>query len=405
MAIHKLTAAKLKRLVQGRVRGKHNDGGSLYLQITKRSMTWIFRYRIGDRERAAGLGPVTTVTIDEAREEARLRRLQLLRGIDPLGQRGGRKAMTFERAFREYWTGRKPHVDPKSRVNHENRMIKYALPVLGHMRIDAVSQADVLAVLEPLWLEKTKTASALRAEIEGVIDWAIGKGHRAGVNVAAWRLLRTVLVSPKRVAKVEHHAALPFAELPAFMVKLREAQGDDANIPLRALEFTILTAVRTGDIVGQRGQDAKPPLRWTDLDLDAGAWKIPNPKGGIAHVVALPDRAVAILREVRGFGLDPDLVLPIGKDAMRQALGTIRAGLTVHGFRATFKTWAGKMTVVPREIVEEALAHRLLGDPVELVYVREDPHFAKRRALMAAWAAHCDGVAPTVVPLPAAKAA
>jgi integrase len=327
----------------------------------------------------------------------------LLAGRDPLGRT--EKAKTFDQCFAEFWPGRKLEIESlKQRTNYENSLIKYASPVLGALPVDQITQAHVLKVIEPMWITKTETARKLRGRIEDVINWAIGKGLRPDTNPARWDLIGTILPSPKKIAKVEHMAALPYAELPAFMTKLHAAQGD-TNIPLRALEFTILAVCRTGDIVGQRGQDEKPALRWADLDLDAGEWLIPNPKAGVAHVVALPARAVAILRDVQAMNLPGEMVFPIGKDAMRQALADVRPGITVHGFRACFDTWASEETEALPETIDAILAHKLVADGVTLAYRRSD-YFKRRCALMTAWGAYVGGeTGRKVVRMPAREAA
>jgi integrase len=239
----------------------------------------------------------------------------------------------------------------------------------------------------------------VRQRIERVLDWATTKGFREGDNPAQWRFLQNVLPSPEDIAPVKHHPALDQKEIPAFMVKLRGAEGP-AQLDRLALEFVILTACSTGDILGQE-RDARPPLQWEHIDFDRNAWKIPACKAGKTFTVALSDRAVEILREVRALGLGGEVAFPIGKDSMRQTLQEIVPGATVHGMRGSFRTWAHQCTTFSRELVEEALRHRLVGDEVELAYLRDEA-LDKRRMLMEAWSAHCDGRADNVVPLRAA---
>jgi integrase len=402
MAIHKLTAGKLAKLLAARKPGKYGDGGGLYLMVTPRgTASWAFRYQPPrSRERCMGLGSVDTVNPVEAREAARQCRLELLAGRDPLGAKQGR-SKTFEACFREFWEGHKLTIgNQKQRTNYENSMLKYAVPVIGSVPVNQISQAHVLRAVEPLWLTKTRTMRKVRQRIERVLDWATTKGFREGDNPAQWRFLQNVLPSPEDIAPVKHHPALDQKEMPAFMVKLREAEGP-ALLDRRALELTILTAVRTGDIIGQRSE-ARPPLRWADVDLDRGEWRILACKVGKPHTVALSDRAVEILHEVRDLGLGGDVVFPIGKNAMRQALQEIVPTATVHGFRASFRSWAHACTTFPRELVEECLSHRLIGDDVELAYLRTEA-LERRRGLTQAWANHCAGIgADNVVPLRAA---
>jgi integrase len=386
-------------LVQRRKPGKFGDGLGLILQISKRgTASWLFRYSHGGKSRHHGLGSALTFNLAEAREIARARRQEVLAGRDPIGQRAGGKAMTFERAFREFWATRKLQIDAKTRTNRESAMIRYAMPILGHLRVDAIGQADVLRVLEPAWLEKARSLSKLRGLIEATLDWAIGKGYRADANPAQWRLIGKVLPSPAKVAKVENHKALPFGELPTFMQALRAAQ--DTNLPMLALHFTILTAVRSGDVLG---------LRWCDLDLDKADWKIAKTKTGRPHVVALCEAAVALLREVEAMKLPGARVFAVGKDAMRLALGTLWPdGTTVHGFRSSFRDWASatwvRQAVVrgvadPDRVVEEALAHDQKGSKVELAYRRTD-FLADRRDLMDAWGSFATSEPGEVVPMP-----
>jgi integrase len=366
----------------------------------------LFRYSYGGKSRHHGLGGALTFNLAEAREIARARRQDVLAGRDPISQRAGGRT-TFDKCFQQFWAIKKLEISSlKMRVNYESSVLRYASPVLGARPVDQITTAHVLEAIEPIWLMKHKSARMLLGRIGAVLDYAIAKRLRSEGNPAAWKVIGKLLADPKRVARVKHMSALPYAELPAFMVKLREAQGD-ANLPTRALEFAILVACRTGDINGQPatpGEDEKPPLRWTDLDLDGARWRIPNPKASIPHDVALPDRAVAILREVQAWQLPGDIVFPIGRDAMLKALGAIRPSLTVHGFRASFRTWGGKETVVPREIIEEALAHDLIADEVEKAYIREDINFEKRRPLMQAWADHVSGKGAKVTRMPSKAA-
>jgi integrase len=397
--IHKLTQTRVDRLVAAKRRGKHGDGGGLILQVGPRGASWLFRYGHAGKDRAMGLGSTATRTLEEAREAARQARIAILEGKDPLAAKAAGR-MTFEACFKAFWQGHRLIIgNLKQRTNYENSVIRYAIPVIGAVPVDQISQVHVLRVIEPLWLTKTQSMRKLRGRIEQVLSFAKGKGYRTGDNPATWEVLQHVLPSPKDIAPVKHHAAIDHKDMVAFMVKLRAAEGP-ALLDRRALELVILTAVRTGDIIGQRSEE-RPPLKWTDIDLDRGAWQIPACKVDVPHTVALSDRAVAILSEVRALGLSGDAVFPIGKDAMLEALQAIRPGMTVHGMRSSFRTWVHQRTSFPRELAEECLSHRLIGDAVELSYLRDEA-LAKRRVLMQAWSAHCAGTAAdNVVPLPA----
>jgi integrase len=255
-----------------------------------------------------------------------------------------------------------------------------------------------MRVLEQLWREKTETASRLRGRIERVLDFATARGWRQGENPARWRgHLDHLLPARAKVQRVEHHAALPWAQMGAFMAALR----DEAGVAVRALEFTILTAARTGEVIG---------ARWGEIDLDPAIWTVPakRMKGGREHRVPLSDAAMDVLTGLRPAGETcgawvfpggkPDK--PLSNMAMAAVLKRIgRDELTVHGFRSTFRQWAAEATAYPREVAEAALAH-INADKVEAAYQRGDL-FEKRRRLMADWAAYgAQPVRPAdVVPL------
>ena len=258
-----------------------------------------------------------------------------------------------------------------------------------------------MKVLESIWSSKPETASRLRGRIEAILGWASVRGYRTGDNPARWRgHLDHLLPATGRVRKVRHHAALPYGELPAFMAELRKREG----IAARALEFLILTAARTGDIIGNDRDDA-PPMRWEHVDLDARVWTIPKTKTGAAHKVPLSDAAVAVLTGMRALGFG-EIVFPstdrpgrpLSNGGMLSVLERMgRGDLTAHGFRATFKTWASERTNFAREVVEAALAHAI-SDKLEAAYRRGDL-FEKRRRLMTAWAEYAGStlVTSTVV--------
>jgi integrase len=259
---------------------------------------------------------------------------------------------------------------------------------IGSLPVQAIDTALVFKCLEPIWRTKPETASRVRGRIESVLDWAKVRGYRTGENPAHWRgHLDHLLPARSKVRRVEHHAALPYAELPGFLVALREQQG----IAARALEFTILTAARTGEVIG---------ARWSEFDLLDKAWTVlaERMKASREHRVPLSARALAILQEIqplRPVGDADAFVFPGGKNGkplsnmaflmLLRRMG--RGDLTAHGFRATFKTWASECTSFQTEVVEAALAH-VTGSKVEQAYQRGDL-FEKRRRLMQQWATFC----------------
>lgn len=338
-----------------------------------------------------GLGGYPSVTLAGARERARELRLMVDQGIDPVADRKTKKnalaaevakAITFRQAAEQFLRGKSPEWrNPKHAAQWAATLEQYAFPVAGDLRVRDVELPHVLAILEPIWTTKTETASRLRGRIDNVMDWATAHGYREGPSPARWKgHLDKILAMPTKVAPVEHFAALPYASAPEFMEKLAEAEGMGA----RALEFAILTAARSGEVRG---------ARFDEFDLKAGVWSIPavRMKAGKEHRVALSKRAVGLVKDLMTHGNpDCDLVFPNTKcrplsDAtLAKALKKFGLEVTVHGFRSTFRDWAGETTAYPREVIEHALAHQL-KDKAEAAYQRGDL-FVKRRALMEAWA-------------------
>jgi integrase len=385
-----LTTKRVAKLTEA---GRYGDGHGLYLQVTPAGVrSWLLRYERAGRERWMGLGPLHTFALEEARARARAARQQLADGIDPLdarkAERAGRaleaaKAMTFADAARQYfdqhegkWKNR------KHRAQFLATLRDYALPVLGGLPVAAIDTGLVLKCIEPIWQSKTETASRVRGRIEAILDWATVRGYRAGDNPARWKgHLGEVLPARRQIAKVQHHRALPFADVPGFVSDLQAREGMGA----RALEFAILTASRTGEIIG---------ARWSEIDLDRKLWTVPaeRMKGGREHRVPLSDRAIALLRALPR---EADFVFAgerrgtaIASTAMSNLLGRMgRLDITVHGFRSTFRDWAAETTGYPNHVVEMALAH-MIGDKVEASYRRGDL-FSKRSRLMADWAKYC----------------
>ena len=375
--------------------GLHFVGGvgGLALQIAPSGgRSWILRYADGLKRREMGLGGYPDVGLADARKRAREEREKLDKGTDPiLDRRMARSAskarrvsaMPFEQAALSYIEAHEPSW---SNVKHaqqwRNSLENYAYPVIGSMLVRDIQQTAVLAVLEPIWKTKTETASRLRGRIEQVLDWATARGYREGLNPARWRgHLDKLLPSPKKIAAVEHHAALPFQDLGMFMARLREQFGTGA----RALEFAILTAARSGEVRG---------AVWAEIDVQAQRWTIPasRMKAGREHRVPLSSATIQLLEALPRLA-DTDQIFPsprggqLSDMALTAVLRRMAVKAVPHGFRSTFRDWAAECTNYPNEVAEMALAHTV-GDKVEAAYRRGDL-LEKRHRLMADWAAFC----------------
>jgi integrase len=327
-------------------------------------------------------------------------------GIDPIEVRRAEreqkkldaaKSMTFDACAAAYIDAHKAGwKNAKHRDQWPNTLNSYAGPVFGSLPVQAVDVGLVMKALEPIWQTKSETASRLRGRIEAVLDWATVRGYRKGDNPARWRgHLDKLLPTRSKVQRVEHHPALPYDELANFVAMLRGQEG----IASRALEFLILTATRTGEVIGGR---------WGEIDLGEKIWVVPaeRMKAGREHRIPLSAAAVAILEQMREVR-EGDFVFPGGKRgkplsnmAMLAVLKRMdRGDLTNHGFRSSFRDWAAERTNFPREVAEMALAHTV-GDKVEAAYRRGDL-FQKRRQMMEAWAKFCGTTRPQaeVVPI------
>ena len=387
--VGRLTELNVRRAKKPRL---YNDGGGLYLQIARNgSKSWIFRYGAQGR-RYHGLGPLHAVSLSEAREKARECRRLLLQGDDPIAARRQRsvaarleaaKNMSFAEAAAKYI---KAHGagwrNPKHRQQWTNTITAYVEPVIGKLPVAEIDTALVMRVLEPIWTTKSETASRVRMRVERILAWATVHGYRAGENPARWRGHLDHLLPPlNKVARVRHHSALPYSDVPSFLAEMRKRSG----LAPKMLEFCILTAARTGEAVG---------AEWDEIDLKAGVWTVPGDrmKAGREHRVPLSDRAIEILLSLPA-GARPN-VFSLGDKAMWKLLARMkRTDVTVHGFRSSFRDWAAELTDYPNHVVEMALAHAV-GDKVEAAYRRGDL-FDKRRQLMNDWAAFC--TSPRVV--------
>jgi integrase len=388
----KLTARK----VQTAKPGKYSDGGNLYLIVSETgARKWVLRFTWRGRPKEMGLGSAASVPLADAREKAASARRKIAQGLNPIDERkrdGG--IPTFgEMADDVRETLSAGFRNEKHKAQWKSTLETYAAP-LRAKPVDTIATDDVLAVLKPIWTTKAETASRVRGRIEKVLDAAKAKGFRAGENPARWRgHLDHLLPRPSKLAR-GHHAAMPYENVGAFITKLRERETGSAL----ALELCILTAARSGEILG---------MQWSEINLDKKIWTVAaeRMKAGREHRVPLSPRAVAILRQLEKLKVG-DFVFagqarnkPLSNMAMEMVLRRMKADdATVHGFRSSFRDWAGNMSNFPREVVETALAH-VIGDKAEQAYRRSDA-LEKRRKLMDEWAVYCEPKVPgNVVPI------
>jgi integrase len=380
--------------------GLYGDGNGLYLQVSKgKTKAWVFRFMMAGRARKMGLGEIERVKLADARKKATAAHLLVVDGIDPIEDRKAKRAkaaaenarlMTFMECAKGYIDAHKSGwKSAKHAGQWEATLETYAYPVIGSLPVSAIDDAHVMKILQPIWNTKTETASRVRGRIEKVLDRARALKLRSGENPARWKgHLDHLLPAKSQVSPVQHHPALPYRQLPAFMMELREREGVSA----RALEFTILTIARTGDTIG---------AKWEEIDQQERLWTIPaerlKGKRGARkrdHAVPLADEAIAILKAIPRNG---EFIFPGGREgrglsnmAMAEVLkemGYSSTMATVHGFRSTFKDWCSEQTACPNELSEMAMAHTV-SDKVEAAYRRGDMR-EKRRRLMKDWADFC----------------
>jgi integrase len=405
--LHKLDAVTAKALKK---QGRHSDGGGLYLKVRPDGRRgWVFLFRWHGRAREIGLGaflPVHVekgrrydfVTLAKARTKAAAARAALAAGQDPSVTGKTDAIPTFGEFADAHVEAMKPAWRNEKHVAQWQMTLgdTYCKP-LRPKPINEIDTADLLAVLQPIWKSKTETAARLRGRIEAVLDAAKAKGLRDGENPARWRGHLANLLPRRQKLTRGHHAALPYADLPRFIERLHEMEGMAAC----ALEFLILTASRTGEVLG---------ARWDEFDLKSAIWTVPatRMKAGREHRVPLSDRALAIVTALNENRVS-DFVFSGRKrsrqlSAMSLAMTMRRMKLgqfTPHGMRSAFRDWAGEETHHPREIAEAALSHTV-GDQVERAYRRGDA-LVKRRALMDDWACFLAGTDGNVVKLAARR--
>ncbi|EAM8616017.1 DUF4102 domain-containing protein [Salmonella enterica] len=397
-----LSALAVSRL---KTEGRHAVGGvdGLYLRIAGCSRAWVLCVTMGTRLNKAGkavprrlnmgLGPYQEISLAEARDKARELRKQIRNGIDPLHEKHAlkeqqqalaRKKKTFSECAESVLEIKSQELNNKKHVAQwRSTLERYAYPVIGQKAVSEITKVDLLAILEPIWLTKNETASRVRGRIEAVMDYAKAKEYFEGDNPAAWKgMLRPLLPIPAKVQNKKHHASLPYPEIKTFICDLRERTG----ISARALEFSILTVARSGEIRG---------AQWDEIDLDGKTWTIPaeRMKARKEHRVPLSDTAVLLLLALPRFkGNKLVFPAPRGGQLSDMSLTAVlkrmgRADLTQHGFRSTFREWAGETTSYPREVIEHALAHQL-ADKVEAAYQR-GTLWPKRVSLMTEWSNYC----------------
>lgn len=361
--------------------GRHGDGNGLYLSISKNGgRRWVFLYRTNGKLREKGLGSASKVSLKDARQAAEAAGKLLREGIDPIdsppkpadSKTFSECATSFIASNEAGWRNTK-HCDQWT-----NTLKTYAAPVIGKLPVNQIGVDHIVEILEPIWKTKTETASRVRGRIESVLDWAAAHGFRSSDNPARWRgHLDKILPPARKVTKVKHHPALPYQEIASFIADLRSREGMAA----RALEFTILTAARTGETLG---------AKWPEIDLIGKVWTVPaeRMKAGVEHQVPLSARAIEVLKAL---STDTEYVFPgsnpkapLSNMSMLAVLKRMkRSDLTVHGFRSTFRDWAAETTEYPNELVEMALAHTI-RNKAEAAY-RRGNLLERRRALMEAW--------------------
>jgi integrase len=386
-----LSPLEVRRLSQP---GRWSVGGvdGLALQVTESgARSWVLRVTVAGKQREMGLGSFPSVPLAEAREKARAHRAKVEQGDDPIStRRAAQSAVIAERNAQQSFAvvaaqyiaqHEKTWKNSKHAAQWQATLRAYAEPVLGVMFVRDVTAAHVIKVLEPIWANKTETATRVRSRIELVLDYATARGFRDGPNPARWRgNLDAALPRPSKVTKVQHHAAVPVADISRFMLRLVAVTGMGA----RALEFLIMTAARSGEVRG---------ATWSELDIEAALWAVPaeRMKAGREHRVPLSHPAIKLLKSLpQGQGADlvfPGMRGPLSDMSLSAVLRRMKVDATVHGFRSTFRDWVSEQTNHPSEVAEMALAHAV-GDKVEAAYRRGDL-FDKRVAMMEDWAQFC----------------
>lgn len=377
----KLTAQKVKTAKAG----KYGDGDGLQLVVVPTgSRKWVLRVMFERRAREFGLGSYPMVSLQEAREKAAELRKLVRSGVDPRAARMKETGVpTFETMVEEVVSSLEAGFrNPKHRAQWRSTLATYASS-LNSLKVDAIETSHILSVLKPIWTTKAETASRVRGRIEKVLDAARAKGFRTAENPARWRgHLDHLLPKQQKLAR-GHHAAMPYADVPNFLEALRKRD----SVASSALEFLILTAARSGEVLG---------ARWDEVDVEARVWTVPasRMKASREHRIPLSGRACTIVKRLSRVKTS-ELIFPgqmrgkpLSPTALEMVLRRMKIEkVTVHGFRSSFRDWAGNETQFPRELAEQALAH-VIGDKAEQAYRRSDA-LERRRALMVAWERFC----------------
>ncbi len=374
--------------------GKHEDGDGLRLVVSPTGRKkWVLRLTSAGKRREMGLGSFPVVSLADARTKALEARRIVAEGLDPIETRKVEPAHipTFDRAAALYIEAHAPGWKcAKHAAQWTATLATYAAPIIGTKQVDGIGTDDVLEVLKPIWTVKTETAKRVQGRIENILDWATAKQYRTGENPARWRgHLDKLLTKPSNLAKPEHHPAMPYTDVPKFIAELGLKEGVSAQ----ALRFLILTATRTNEAIG---------ATWNEIDLEGRIWTIPGDrmKAKQVHRVPLSDAAKVLLEALPRVAGNP-YVFPGAKDGrpisnmallqlmrgMKYGVGGDRGAYVPHGFRSSFRDWAGEVSSFPRDVCEMALAH-VRGDKAEAAYARGDL-LAKRRRMMEEWASWC----------------
>lgn len=395
----KLSNALTSLAVKSARPGRHADGGGLHLLVKETgARSWVYRFMLKGKARDVGLGAASgleAISLATARDKASALRLKVKSGVDPLAERDQDAAEALAAAQTAMIAGitfravADAHIaanegswrNAKHRQQWSNTLATYAYPVLGELPVAEIDTPHILQILEPIWKAKPETASRIRGRIETILDAAKARGYRKGENPARWRgHIAQILPARSRLTR-GHHKAMPYETVPAFVSALR-TRGAMAAL---ALEFCIITAARTGEVLY---------AKWSEVDFDKAAWTIPaaRMKAGKEHRVPLSPRAIEILETTKPLGKDwlfpADGGGALSTMAMTMLIRRMERDATVHGFRSAFRDWAAECTGYAHEVCEMALAH-VIANKAEAAYRRGDL-FDKRRRLMADWATFCD---------------
>lgn len=383
-----------KKVRDATLPGRYGDGNGLYLHVRDGgSRQWIVRVTVQGKRRDIGLGSVDTVTLEEAREAATEMRRAAKRGMDPIAERRRQAGIpSYEEAARQLWRDhRDTWKNPKHAAQWLSTQETYVFPFIGRLPVSAISSADVLRVLQPIWIDKEETARRVKQRMGTVFDWAKASGYRDGASA----IEGITKALPKQKRGVSHQAAMPWNEVPAFYAELCERQDD--TISAKALRLLILTALRSGEV---------RHARWEEIDLERALWTVPADRMKMkrSHRVPLSDVAVQLLKacpeDASEFvfpGPKPDR--PLSENAFAALVKRMgKSGFTTHGFRSSFRDWSSETEAAPREVAEAALAHAA-GDKTEQAYARSDL-FERRRKMMQHWADFLCGAPAQVEPQP-----